>query len=331
MSDGTAIEWTDATWNVVNGCSHASPGCTNCYAQRLAGTRLQHHPSRVGLTTPGKAGPVWNGQVRFNDQVLLDPLHWRRPRRIFVCAHGDLFHENVPFEWIDRVFAVMALAPQHQFQVLTKRAARMRAYFEDRSTRRCDSRGAALIALWEAMETPDGDRIFEGPWPLPNVWLGVSVEDQKRAEERIPDLLATPAAIRWLSCEPLLGPLDLECIDLAFVESREQEPSGLVSVSALDGLHFDCEGSVDGVLGNPDPHVDWVVAGGESGPGARPMKPDWPRSLRDQCARAAVPFLFKQWGAFRPTSDCNGEYMMASSKKAAGRRLDGQLHDGFPA
>ncbi len=127
MSDNSKIEWTDATWNPVTGCSVLSPGCANCYAMGLAGTRLAQHPSRAGLTTASKAGPVWNGQVRFNEAWLTQPLTWKRPRMIFVCAHGDLFHENVPDEWIDRVFAVMALARHHTFQVLTKRAARMRA------------------------------------------------------------------------------------------------------------------------------------------------------------------------------------------------------------
>jgi len=132
MSDGTKIEWTDATWNPITGCSIVSPGCTNCYAMRLAGTRMKHHPTRIGLTVDSKAEPVWNGQVRFNEQALDHPLRWRRPRRIFVCAHGDLFHESVPDEWIDQVFAVMALAPQHTFQVLTKRAKRMREWFEEK-------------------------------------------------------------------------------------------------------------------------------------------------------------------------------------------------------
>ena len=121
MSDGTKIEWTDATWNPITGCSVVSPGCTNCYAMKLAGTRLQHHPSRTGLTKDTKAGPVWTGEVRFNEQWLDEPLRWKRPRMIFVCAHGDLFAEGVPDEWIDKTFAVMALAPQHIFQVLTKR------------------------------------------------------------------------------------------------------------------------------------------------------------------------------------------------------------------
>lgn len=134
MSDGTNIEWTDATWNPITGCAVVSPGCTNCYAMKLAGTRLRHHPSRAGLTRDSKAGPVWTGEVRLNEQWLTQPLQWRRPRKIFVCAHGDLFAENVPDAWIDRVFAVMALCPQHTFQVLTKRSKRMREYCSDPAT-----------------------------------------------------------------------------------------------------------------------------------------------------------------------------------------------------
>ena len=133
MAVNTKIEWADATWNPITGCSLVSPGCVSCYAMRLAGGRLQHHPSRAGLTQPSKAGPVWNGAVRFNEQWLRQPLQWRRPRRIFVCAHSDLFAEGVPDAWIDRVFAVMALAPQHTFLVLTKRPERMRRYLTDAS------------------------------------------------------------------------------------------------------------------------------------------------------------------------------------------------------
>ena len=132
MAQDSKIEWTDATWNPITGCSVVSPGCTNCYAMGLAGTRLKNLPSRIGLTRESKAGPVWNGQVRLNAEWLDQPLRWKRPRKIFVCAHGDLFAEAVPDEWIDRVFAVMALAPQHTFQVLTKRSAPMigRTYLE---------------------------------------------------------------------------------------------------------------------------------------------------------------------------------------------------------
>lgn len=262
MADHTHIEWTDATWNPITGCSLTSPGCTNCYAMQLAGTRLAHHESRAGLTREVNGHHVWTGEVRLNEQWFDQPLRWRKPRRIFVCAHGDLFHESAPDEWIDKVFAVMALSPQHTFQVLTKRSQRMREYlsrpkgswhylFESLKWVRWM---AGLTGNKRGQQSTSLPRMYG---PLPNVWLGVSVEDQHRADERIPDLLATPAAVRWISAEPLLGPVDLK-------------------------------GS----------KLDWVVCGGESGPHARPMHPDWARSLRDQCAAAGVPFLFKQWGEY---------------------------------
>lgn len=329
MADGTKIEWSEATWNPITGCSLASPGCTNCYAMQLAGTRLKHVESRKGLTQPSKAGPVWTGEVRFNEAELLAPLRWRRPRMIFVCAHGDLFHESVPSWWLDRIFAVMALCPQHTFQVLTKRADRMRVYLTlGRHVEiQQQTRGLGLHEL-DRRERMKG-HVQRPLLPLPNVWLGVSVEDQQRADERIPDLLATPAAVRWISAEPLLGPVDLQIIDF----------DGATAICALEKA----------------PHgLDWVVVGGESGPGARPMHPAWARSLRDQCAAAGVPFFFKQWGEFRPSVlgeerrlvnvKANGFYepsvglygleevLMADvGKKRAGRLLDGVLHDGMPA
>lgn len=355
MADGTKIEWTDATWNVITGCSVTSPGCTNCYAMRLAGTRLRHHPTRAGLTVDTKAGPVWNGEVRFNESMLTQPLKWKRPRRIFVCAHGDLFHENVPDEWIDRVFAVMALAPQHTFQVLTKRAGRMRAYLsaKDLLVRIRDRNWEIADACWKhpqsfAMHSNSMQSIAAGRWPLPNVWLGVSVEDQARADERTPDLLATPAAVRWLSMEPLLGPVDLT--------------EWLICPNARDGLSMDpstgayeCCKTCDwtGLIGG----LDWIVLGGESGPGARPMHPDWARAIRDQCAAAGVPFMFKQWGEYGPYNGEGGvaggwmdpdghyyggptqwppavderrAYMIRWGKKRAGRMLDGRTHDELP-
>ena len=255
MADNSRIEWTDATWNPITGCSRVSRGCGGpdgggCYAERLAATRLRRHPSRRGLTD--RHGR-WTGEVRFNRQWLHQPLGWRKPRRIFVCAHSDLFHERVPDEWIDRVFGVMAQCPRHVFQVLTKRAQRMRDYVRARSR----ARYAPLLR---------------------NVWLGVSVEDQPTADERIPVLMETPAVVRWISAEPLLGPIRLRWIDA--------------------------------------PLLHWVVAGGESGPNARPMDPDWVRSLRDQCEYLGAPFFFKQWGGVRP--------------KAGGRVLDGRTWDGMP-
>jgi protein gp37 len=304
MADNTKIEWTDATWNPITGCSVVSPGCTNCYAMRLAGTRLAHHESRAGLTRDTKAGPVWTGEVRFNEQWLDQPLRWKKPRLIFVCAHGDLFAEGVPDAWIDRVFAVMALAPQHTFQVLTKRSARMRAYMGEADGLGLQSFGVKERVAVEAgrmMEDGDNahDATINGPWPLPNVWLGVSVEDQKRADERIPDLLATPAAIRWISAEPLLGPVSV--LPYCFIYTHADE--AVLSEPEVDGEPLPMlpwrDPTTTPRSDIATPRLDWVVVGGESGPGARPMHPDWARSLRDECAAADVAFHFKQWGEYR--------------------------------
>ena len=319
MADGTNIEWTDATWNVVNGCSVTSPGCKHCYAMKQA-HRVE---ARRGLTEKTAGGMVWTGEVRFNEKVLEQPLRWKKPRRIFVCAHGDLFHESVPDEWIDRVFAVMALCPQHTFQVLTKRSARMREYFEKHRDAGGPCKSMAIIwdqAIEIATEHGCVPQYRPSLETLPNVWLGVSVEDQTRADERIPDLLATPAAVRFLSCEPLLAPVDLALL----------HHDGITNIDALRGTH-----GVVGMSGDCAA-IDWVIVGGESGPKARPMHPDWARSLRDQCAAAGVPFLFKQWGEWAPCESENGTALpgefpaMRVGKKRAGRLLDGVQHDGFP-
>lgn len=292
MADTSLIEWTDATWQPITGCSIISPGCAECYAMRLAGSRLRNHPSRAGLTNPSKAGPVWNGTVRFNREWLEQPLAWSRPRRVFVCAHGDLFHEGVDESWIDAVFEVMARAKQHTFQVLTKRADRMRAYVtgfpERRKTFACHS-GLDFVQ-----------------WPLPNVWLGVSAERQIEADQRIPLLLETPAAVRFLSAEPLLGPIDLTRI-AAPKDPADPEAEWLFDALATgDCYEQRCEnGYGDVVYDSADgPHretkLDMVIVGGENG--SRPMHPEWARSLRDQCAGAEVPFFFKQWGSWWPVS-----------------------------
>ena len=316
MADRSPIEWLrgpdgrqGATWNPIVGCSVVSPGCTNCYAMRLAGTRMKSHPSRVGLTRDSKAGPVWTGEVRFMEPWLTQPLRWSKPRMIFVCAHADLFHEAVPDEWIDRVFAVMALCPQHTFQVLTKRPARMHAMMKAVCRPGLPERVTGVLSRMArdgvVTQTDAMRAICRRVIALPNVWLGVSVEDQRRADERIGILGSTPAALRWVSAEPLLGRIDFD----------------------IDQLQV----------------IDWVVAGGESGPGARPMHPDWARSLRDQCAAAGVPFLFKQWGEWAPAEDYPSEiqeqydvqgladgHSIRVGKKAAGRLLDGVIHDGYP-
>lgn len=350
MADGSKIEWTDATWNPITGCSVISPGCKHCYAMRLAGTRMQHHPSRAGLTEMSKAGPVWNGQVRLNQQWLAQPLGWKRPREIFVCAHADLFHDAVPNEWIDHIFGIMALASHHRFQVLTKRAARMRAYFADPAWRGRVLRQMKVAQpsdLWNG-NAYQAERELESKGFLPNVWLGVSVEDQQRAEERIPDLLATPAAVRWLSCEPMLGPIDLH-----------SSLGGTRWIGGQRGCAGASErsGAMHHGTGAPDcprhlhhhhddrckPGLDWVVVGGESGPGARPMHPEWARSLRDQCAKADVQFHFKQWGEWAPydrgqidsrtlaSPGATDRPLQRFGKRLAGRLLDGVAHDGMPA
>jgi len=353
MADGSKIEWTDATVNAVNGCSVVSPGCKHCYAMKLAGTRLRNHPSRAGLTIATDAGPVWNGEVKLHEPVLLQPLRWQRPRRIFWNAHGDLFHPKVPDEWIDRVFAVCALTPQHTHQILSKRSGRMQAYCSDPATPRrlakvildnaldwCGNYVAAFAAL---IDRPNDGDPEQSVWPLPNVHLGVSVEDQPRADERIPDLLATPAAVRFLSCEPLLGPVNLR-FEAGFCRVCGEMTSGAIDGHCMDPASacFAGEAGVDAL-------IHWVIVGGESGHGARPMHPDWARSLRDQCAAAGVPFHFKQHGEYLDFEHlgerwntmtnaqrgrqqfADGKAMIHVGKKAAGRLLDGVEHNGVPA
>lgn len=219
MAAVTTIEWTNRTWNPVVGCSVTSPGCTNCYAMRQAARierMFKSNTHYAGTTTQSKAGPVFNGTVRLAPQhILTEPLRWKKPQKIFVNSMGDLFHENVPDAWIDKVFAIMALCPQHTFQVLTKRAERMREYVT--------ALAAAAERLGCHVDPKDRSTITKvlHQVPLPNVWLGVSTEDQQRADERIPHLLATPAAILFISAEPLLGPIDLTAIP------AEQHPTDI--------------------------------------------------------------------------------------------------------
>lgn len=311
MADHSSIEWTDATWNPITGCSIVSPGCTNCYAMKLAGTRLKHIDSRKGLTRDTKAGPVWTGEVRLNKQWLHQPFDWKKPRRIFVCAHGDLFAENVPDEWILDVFTVMAAADHHTYQVLTKRPDRAYDFLSKRWL---------LDDIYGNWYTFTGKPAEVYSWPLHNVWIGASAEDQIRYNNRRRWLDQVPAAKRFWSLEPLLGPIKM---DIEFVKP------------------------------------DWVIVGGESGHNARPMHPDWARSIRDQCSAAGVPFFFKQWGEWRETDwqlcahpmpagtiaraqpdwigvgagyglDRPSMSLKKVGKKAAGRLLDGVEHNEFP-
>lgn len=289
MGDKTEIEWTDASWNPVVGCSIVSAGCTNCYAMKLAARLLDKPDSHYeGTTKKVNGNAVWTGKLSLApDNILTQPLRWKRPRRIFVNSMGDLFHEDVPDAWIDQVFAVMRLAPQHTFQILTKRADRMLAY--------CN--GSIEEGVWVdndaiAKYAPPLEERQEWTYPLPNVWLGVSVENQEQADKRVPDLLMTPAAVRFVSCEPLLGEVRLDRIAV-------RSNSGYKLDSLAGRLFKDIKGAFKY---GPDNQrsLDWVIAGGESGVNARPMHPDWVYSLRYQCIGSKTPFFFKQWGEYEP-------------------------------
>ncbi|EEE38310.1 phage Gp37Gp68 [Rhodobacteraceae bacterium KLH11] len=341
MGNQSKIEWTERTWNPIVGCSLASPGCTNCYAMRMA-YRLSKNPGTPqyhGTAKMANGKPVFTGKLNLAENALLEPLRRKVPTTYFVNSMGDLFHEDMPDEWIDRVFAVMALCPQHTFQVLTKRADRMLEYVSclpdclepfawspERLEKEAKAIGMTLGWDHDVM----ANRAYEAmqDWPLPNVWLGVSVEDQRRANERVPQLLQTPAAIRFISAEPLLGPVDLrkwlsgcyECAEtcghrVAHCTDEERCSDCGAEVGApgkpFNGEHCpNCGGYLEAVCehcgshmvcDHPDtPNIDQVIVGGESGPNARPMHPDWARSLRDQCKAAGTAFFFKQWGEWVP-------------------------------
>lgn len=274
MSGDTSIEWTDSTWNPVRGCTRVSPGCQKCYAERVAARFSGPGLAYEGLARRAANGEArWTGKVELVEKHLLDPLSWRKPRKIFVNSMSDLFHEDVPEDWIDTIFAVMALAPRHTFQILTKRPERMQKYLSGPQLRQHVA--AACPRGWSLS--------YEGrilaDWPLPNVWLGVSVEDQKRADERIPLLLETPAAVRFLSVEPLLEEVSFRW---AKWEPLWNQPGGNPKgTKHLDGLR----------------RLDWVIVGGESGPGARPCNVKWIRSIVEQCRKADVACFVKQLGA----------------------------------
>ncbi|MEW6058768.1 MAG: phage Gp37/Gp68 family protein, partial [Actinomycetota bacterium] len=279
MSDRSKIEWTDASWNPATGCVEVSEGCDHCYARTFAERfrGVHDHPYEQGFDPK-----VW-------PERLEQPLRWKKPRTIFVNSMSDLFQDAVPDRFIMNVFTVMSAARHHVFQVLTKRPGRMASLLRS--------------AWWEDNITA----MTDDPRPLPNVWLGTSVENQKWAGVRIPRLLETPAAVRFLSCEPLLGPIDLRlatahaCTDPRLAARQER-------FDARDRAHLSVTSQQE---------IGWVIVGGESGPGARAMHPDWARDLRDQCNAAGVPFFFKQWGGRTP--------------RAGGRELDGRTWDEMPA
>lgn len=265
----TKIEWCEETWNPIVGCSKVSPGCKNCYAERMA-FRL----SKMGVypyTEVISDGRKWNGKTRLSERNLLKPYWQKKSRKIFVCSMGDLFHESIPDGIILEIYELMRLASQHTFLVLTKRAARMVDFYRS--------------------ITQGNDKVK----PIPNIWVGVTAENQETANERIPLLLQVPAVKRFVSAEPLLSHIDF----------------------------YEHQGG---------PKLNWVICGGESGPGARPLDPEWVRSIRDQCKDAGVPFFFKQWGEYMPVVKY-GETIESPKKvgkKAAGSTLDGKKYKQYP-
>lgn len=380
MGDKTGIEWCDATWNVVTGCTRVSPGCDHCYIPTTAPFRM------VGRKFDGQ-GPGSSTGLVFHPERFQWPLSWTRPRRIFVNSLSDLFHEDVPDQFIARMFAVMGLASRHTFQILTKRHGRMRSLLSSPAFRIAVLDQAYLMVRGEVegvrVPKPAVDSYLEGlraalahkapgpgldvlPYPLPNVHLGVSVEDQQRADLRIPALLETPAAVRFLSCEPLLGPVDLSltaCVPTARHHGRRGDPD------CPETLHHHHDAKCSALFSYPagagvrDTGIDWVIVGGESGRDARPMHPQWARDLRDQCTNAGVPFLFKQYGEWAPGfrnslmskhrwqyesirfapdgtvyradqpdlySYPGMEQLLRVGKHKAGRELDGRTWDEYP-
>lgn len=359
MAD-TKIEWCarpgtkPKTWNPTRGCRIHSQGCARCYAMRQAHRFSGPGGKYEGLTVLTAAGPIWTGAGRLAIDMLDAPLRWKQPCTIFVDSMSDLFYEAFTDEEIAAVFGVMAACYWHTFIVLTKRAERLPKWFEwigGDLGRINDGVRAALKRDDIAVLPTQRHGMVQGAWPLPNVWLGVSVEDQKHADERIPYLLDTPAAVRLISAEPLLGPIDLTRVR-AFKSPPWPKPIGgdpWLDVLCGEGMR---PSPLTGVLieSHLDRHIDWCIVGGESGAGARPMHPQWARSLRDQCVAADVPYFFKQWGAwgegpggaFRADGslcdfkedrviDCGeGFALVRIGKKLAGRELDGRTWDEFP-
>lgn len=290
MADHSKIEWTDATWNPVLGCTVVSPGCDHCYATRTVHRTAFNPHEKVAAAAealtayrPG-VGPVWTNNVRTLPDRLDMPLRWRQSRRVFVNSQSDLFHDAVPDDFIAAVFGVMARASVHTFQVLTKRHGRMRSLLSSETFQH-----AVRLAAVQLGPNSAGNEVNlqEISWPLPNVWLGVSVENQQWADIRIPALLDTPAAVRWLSCEPLLGPVDL------FGDVERPGPA-VVRTGYSYRTDYGTGTEYDVV---DEPGIDWVVVGGESGPGARPMEERWALSLVKQCRRADIPVFVKQMGS----------------------------------
>lgn len=293
MADGTQISWAGTTLNISSGCEKCSEGCLHCYIERTPPFRIAHR-AFVGDGIGAKT------DIQLHLERLALPLRWRKPRTIFVNSLSDLFHKEIPDEVIARLWVVMAMTPRHTFQILTKRPARMRALLNSGQRWQKllkDAFDWAVDNVDARMPVADVERVRawinlrsvadDGLRPLKNVWLGTSTENQQWANVRIPQLLMAPAAVRFISAEPLLGPIDLTQI--------EWNRGGGTHLDVINGLH-----GVPGLWQAKAKRLDWVIVGGESGPGARPMHPDWARDLRDQCTDVGIAFHFKQHGEWSP-------------------------------
>jgi protein gp37 len=354
MGENSSIEWTDATWNPTRSCTKIAPGCKNCYAERFAERfrGVAGHPYEQGF------------DPRLAPEQLGVPLSWKKPRKVFVDSMSDLFHEDFPFEYIAACFGVMAACPQHTFQILTKRPARAAEFFQWITDQAEDLRASVgekppgghaepsvcALLFVNAGGTDLLREVQRMTWPLPNVWIGTSIANQADADKNVPVLLRVPATVRFLSIEPLLGEINFRWTPYAHQATGETYREYAVrngSVNEYEALR----------------KISWIIVGGESGPGARPAHPDWPRSLRDQCVAAGVSFFFKQHGewigvddmerlplpapelsdpqeyfnehTFLSGSHCEGVHCGATpvyrvGKKKAGRLIDGRTWDQFP-
>lgn len=298
------IEWTDRVWNFIRGCSRVSEGCRNCYAERMAGRFNQPGQPYHGLVRAVRGGWRWTGDVVLIEEKLRDPLRWTKPSNVFVDSMSDLFHEKVLDEWIRDAFVVMGLAGIHTFQILTKRALRMEQWF----------------GSWAANEAAEELAQHDIEWPLQNVWMMVSAEDQPALDSRLPSLLATPAAVRGVSLEPLIDEIDLTMVECPLYKGEIPEPAvpkkrcGMCSEPGVG------ERCTNGFFNGLVEGIDWVIVGCETGPRSRtrPMKEGWVRLLRDQCAEHGVPFFYKQ------SKDEQGN-------KIAVPLLDGRQHTEYPS
>ncbi|OFX56334.1 MAG: hypothetical protein A2066_12975 [Bacteroidetes bacterium GWB2_41_8] len=317
------------TWNPIVGCSKVSPGCDNCYAEKQAFIRAfnPNTPQYKSVVVKHPLDPryrEWNGTTQLVNSALTKPSQWKDPRMVFVCSMGDLFHESVSFETIEQIYDIMHSNDQHIFIVLTKRPERMYKFWDWLLNK------IAGVGIHDVNSTSTD-----------NVWIGVTAENQEQANNRIPVLLQIPAAKRFVSIEPMLGPVDLTKIPAKYWGEEYDDLYNGLSLSSLYG----------GKDSSTPWHLNWVICGGESGPKARPMHPDWVRSVRDQCQSAGTPFFFKQWGEWMPFQDAtalessvpgpkiisskmnrfdDGEEIIRVGRKAARDLLDGKQHHEWP-